>query len=102
MEIIGIIAVLICFAITIVLGGFCLIRSIYFFGKALSHKNKDVTENNYFSSFNFTNAIWIPNGLTEKGQEYRAKAIKDFGIFVFLSAATYILLEVTGLNGVNT
>ncbi|GGK81013.1 hypothetical protein GCM10007941_34290 [Amphritea balenae] len=97
MEILGISVVLISFAITIVIGGIALFRSMYFFYQALSNTNKDVVKNNYLTSFNFTNAVWVPGGLTLKGREYRAKAIKCLGIFIILSAVTAILASIAGM-----
>lgn len=96
MEIVGLSIALISFSITVVIGGISLIRGVYFLFKALSNSNLDIAESNYFITFNFTNAIWVPNGLTAKGREYRAKAIKCLGIFIILSAITAALTMFTG------
>lgn len=96
MELVGHSITLISFAITIVVGGISLLRSIYFFFKALSNANTEVAENNDFIAFNFTNAIWVPNGLTVQGREYRAKAIRSLGVFIILSSVTAVLATFTG------
>jgi hypothetical protein len=97
MEMFGAISTSIFFAITIIFIGIAFFKSMYFFYKALSNTNKDVAKNNYFTSFNFTNALWVPNGLTSKGREYRAKAIKNLGIFIILIAANLTLANITGM-----
>jgi len=84
MEIIGLVLTLFIFAVTIVIGGMCFLKSIYFFSKALSHRNVEVTAKNYFTSFNFTNALFVPNGLTSVGKTYRLKALKNIGVFICL------------------
>lgn len=102
MEILGIILVPISFSITIVIGGIALFRGMYFVLKALANTNKEVTRANYFTSFNFTNAIWIPNGLTSKGRIYRTKALKNFGIFIILVAVNAVLSELINMHAHST
>jgi magnesium-transporting ATPase (P-type) len=97
MEMLGIISTSIIFAITIVIVAIALFKGLYFFYKALSNTNKEIAKNNYFTSFNLINAIWVPNGLTSKGREYRSKAIKKLGVFIILTVAMLILANITGM-----
>ncbi len=91
MEIIGNSLVAISLSISIVFGSFVFIRAIYFLAKALSHTNKEVASRNRYISFNFTNAIWIHNGLTEVGCRYRTKALVNLGVFMVLIGITIFL-----------
>ena len=81
-EIINIILGSIFLVIAVVVGFPCLIKSIYFFSKALDHRNLEVAKKNYFTSFNFSNALWVPNGLTLEGREYRQKALRNLVVFI--------------------
>jgi hypothetical protein len=98
MEIIGLVLTLLIFAITMVVGGVCFIKSIYFFSKALSHRNVEVTAKNYFTSFNFTNALLVPKGLTSVGKMYRLKALKNIGVFMCLMSLLIVTDHLTKLG----
>ena len=54
---------------------------------ALSNQNCEVTSKNRYTSFNFTNALWVSNALNPKGKMYRAKAFKNLSVFIILVIA---------------
>ena len=102
MEILGAIVTLISFATTVVVGGICLFKGIFFMTKALAHRNHNVTGKNYFISFNIHNSLWIADGLTEEGKSYRVKAAKNISIFLGLLLLTFFLNHIVGFDSVST
>lgn len=84
MEMISAVLSTVVFAVVLVVGGLCFFKGVYYFIKALANRNTEVTRSNYFTSFNFTNALWVSDALTPKGKQYRAKAIKNIGSFCCL------------------
>lgn len=59
--------------------------------KALQNINKNIAKKNRFVFFNFTNALLVPNALTEVGRFYRAKGIKNISVFIVLAFLSLLL-----------
>ncbi len=102
MEMIGAFITMLSFAISVVVGGVCLVRGFIFTIKARSNMNKDIASHNDFTSMNSYNVLWVPNALTNTGREYRLKAIKNICIFFGLLGITFLLNYLTGFSDVST
>ena len=88
MELAGAVISTILLAVTLVIGGLCFFKGIYFIFKASSNRNEDVANQSSFVKFNFFNSLWVPKGLNEKGKIYRRKAAKNMFVFFGLLLLT--------------